>query len=172
MLARQSRSAPELLASVLGRRVIIHPLRQYKLTPTAAPMAALRLIEGLDGVVLDEHLLVDARPPHLTLGLSYALVVPSRLPANVRSVLHGERTLGQLLDAVAAFWTSETLDAEELTADAASFPAARPPDTPMLRLTRRLSLIGTPVAIVVDEIPQPRLPIKAEELGGTPSTRH
>lgn len=160
MLARHSRSAPELLASALGRHVIAHPLRHHRLTPTA-PMAALRLLndmEGVDGVVLDEHLLIDARPPHLSLGLSYALIVPGRLPAGVRSALHGERTLDQLLDAAAASWTSETLDAEELTAGVASFSAAAPPDTPTLRLTRRLSLIDTPVAIVVDEIPQPPLP--------------
>lgn len=160
MLARQSRSAPELLASALGRRAVVHPLRHHKLTPTA-PMAALRLPDGPDsveGVVLDEHLLVDARPPHPSLGLSYALIVPGRLPAGVRSALHGERTIDQLLEAAAAPWTSETLDSEELTAGAASFSAAAPPDTPMLRLTRRLSVVGTPVAIVLDEIPEPRLP--------------
>lgn len=176
VLARQSRSAPELLGSVLGHRVIVHPLRHYELVPTA-PMPALWLPDHLDGVLLDEHLLIDASPPHLTLGLSYALVVPGRLPANVRSALHGERTVDQLLDAVAAFWTSETLDAEELTAEAASFPTDRSPDTPMLRLTRRLSLIGTPVAIVVDELPQPPDPATAGPAtatcgGGTPLARH
>ena len=168
-LARQSRSAPELLASALGRRVIAHPLRHHRLTPTA-PMPALRLpddlddlhgvegVEGVEGVVLDEHLFIDARPPHPSLGLSYALIVPGRLPADVRSALHGERTLDQLLDAVEVSWSSETLDAEELTTGAASFSAAAPPDTPMLRLTRRLALTGIPVAIVLDEIPQPRPP--------------
>lgn len=165
MLARRSRSAPELLASVLGHRVIVHPLRHHRLTPTAA-MAALWLPDGPDGVVLDEHLLIDARPPHLSLGLSYALVVPGRLPADVRSALHGGRTLDQLLEAASAFWSSEILDVEELTVDAASFPVAAPPDTRMLRLTRRLSLMGTPVAIVVDEIPQPRLPYPGERGGG------
>lgn len=158
-LARQSRSTPELLGSVLGRRVIVHPLRHHEFTPRA-PLAALRLL-GDNDVALDEHLLIDASPPHLALGLSSALIVPGRLPANVRAALYQERTLDQLLEAAAAFWTSETLEAEELTAEAASFPANQSPDTPMLRLTRRVSLIGTPVAVVVDEIPQPHLPAAA-----------
>lgn len=158
-LARQSRSTPELLGSALGRRIIVHPLRHHEFTPWA-PLAALRLLGDQD-VALDEHLLIDASPPHLALGLSSALIVPGRLPANVRTALHHERTLDQLLEATAAFWTSETLHAEELTAEAASFPTNRPADTPMLRLSRRLSVIGTPVAVVVDEILQPHLPAAA-----------
>lgn len=159
-LARQSRSTPELLGSVLGRRIIVHPLRRHQVTPQA-PLATLRLSGG-DPVALDEHLLVDTDPPHLALGLSSAVIVLGRLPAEVRSALHEDRVLAQLLDATAAFWTSETLDVEELTAAAASFPTDRAPDTPMLRLTRRLSLIGSPIAVVIDEIPQPPLPRSAD----------
>lgn len=169
-LARQSRTASELLGSLLGRRIIVYLLRHHEFTPRI-PLERLRMRDP-EPVAGEEHLLIDGAPPHRTLGVTSALVVPGRLPAGVRwTPEHRAYPLCQLLDASGAFWTSETLEMEELTVGAASFPADNPPDTRMLRLTRRLSLIGTPVAIVLDEIPQPQPPADPAQDAEVPLAR-
>lgn len=170
-LATQSRSASEL-GSVLGRRIIVHPLRHHEFTPKV-PLERLQMLGAVEPVALEEHLLIDGDPPHLALGLSSALVVPGRLPPDVRwGAEHRDHPVGQLLDASGSFWTADLLQVEELTAAAASFPSDRSPDTRMLRLTRRLSLIGTPVAVVLDEIPEPRQPVSPARDEGAPLARH
>jgi hypothetical protein len=164
-LARQSKSGSELLESVLRRPLMIHPLRHRDRVPVVAP-PALRSGEAeaeadteVDAVALDEYLLLGADFPHPTLGLSSALVLPARLPRAVGQALERRtESVDRLLEISGSFWTSETLELTELTVDGASFPAERAPDTRMLRLTRRLSLIGTPVAVIVEEIPLPPLP--------------
>lgn len=169
-VARQSTSAVELLRSALSRRVIVHSVRHHDFLPDV-PLERLRMLGDVEAVALDEHLLIDGEPPHPTLGLSSALVVPGRLPASVRPAFdRHEHTIAELLDAAGSFWTAEALEVEQLAVGGASFPSERSPDTRMLRLTRRLSVIGTPVAIVLDEIPEPRLPRSTAQQREVPLT--
>lgn len=144
-VTRQSTSAVELLRSALRRRVIVRSPRHHDFL-AGVPLEQPRMLGDVEAVALDEHLLIDGEPPHSTPGLSLAPVVPGRLPVSVRPAFdrHGQ-TIAELHDAAGSLRTAEALEVEQLAASDPSLPSERLPDTRMLRLTRRLSVIGTPV---------------------------
>ncbi len=150
-LARLSRSAAELLAAVLHRPVRAEPVgnRVVEIHAGGDPDRDRRLVRVL------QHRLLDSRPPHRALALSATALVGARLPDCVRpAARRGSDPLSELLDRASAFWTPETLEVEQLSADAAR-DAGWAGDAPVVRLTRRLFLLGTPVADVIEDIPFP-----------------
>lgn len=157
-LAESSRSAAELLAAVLHRPVSTRLVRNEVLT-VRKPLHPLQLADGEHPVRVLEHELVDPRRPHPPLGLTSALLVATRLPTEVRGpARRGQDTLTTLLDHAGTFWSAQTEHIEQLTAAHASYATGRAADVPVVRLTRLLHLLTGPVAVVIDELPQPLLP--------------
>lgn len=154
-IATRCRSAEELLAAMLPGPVTARQISNHVYVP-AAPLVPLQLAPGEHPVRVVEHLLLDAQQPRPAVGLSSAVLVPIRLPAQIRRPAgRGEQTIGRLLERSGAYWTAETSQVEQLHAADASYDTGRDADVPTVRLTRLLSLLGTPVAIVVEEIPLP-----------------
>lgn len=144
-LAPVSRSAAELLTVVLHRPIRAEPVdnRVFEVGRTR------RLVRVV------QHRLVDSRAPHQALGLSATALVGARLPDCIRPAARkGSDPLCELLDRAGAFWTSETLGLEQLPGEAAGWSGR----SPVVRLTRRLFVLGTPVADVVEDIPFPEPP--------------
>jgi hypothetical protein len=153
-LARLSRSAAELLAAVLHRPVRAVPVgnRVFEVQADGRAEAGRRVVRVV------QHRLLDSRPPHRALALCATALVGTRLPGCVRpAARRGSDPLSELLDQASAFWTPETLEVEQLSADAAQDAGWTGP-APVVRLTRRLFLLGTPVADVVEDIPFPEPP--------------
>jgi hypothetical protein len=150
-LARLSRSAAELLAAVLHRPVRAVPVanRVFEIQAGGRPDAGRRVVRVV------QHRLLDSRPPHRALARCATALVGTRLPDCVRpAARRGSDPLSELLDQASAFWTPETLEVEQLSADDAGWTG----HAPVVRLTRRLFLLGTPVADVVEDIPFPEPP--------------
>ena len=154
-VAGWSRSAQELLAATLQRPVTSRLTQNFVFEPVAS-LVPLQLEPGEHPVRVLEHLLLDSRPPHSPLGLSSAVIVAARIPTSVRGPMRrGEATLASLLDLTGDRWTAETRKVEQLRAADAFYETGRAADVPVVRLSRLLYLVGTPVAIVVEEIPLP-----------------
>lgn len=151
-LAEQSRSLPELLAAVAGRPLTSR-LVTNRVLLAAGPRPPLLLEAGEHPLRLIEHVIVDpAHPAAAPIGISSAHLVTARLPAEIRGpARRGEDTLSALLDWAGSYWTADTLHVEKLTPGTARRELNLAPDLPALRLTRALHLLGTPVALVVDE---------------------
>jgi hypothetical protein len=150
-LARLSRSAAELLAALLHRPVRAEPVgnRVFEIQAGGHPDAGRHVVRVV------QHRLFDSRAPHGALALCATALVGARLPDCIRpAARRGSDPLSELLDRASAFWTPETVEVEELSADAAQ-DAGWTGNTPVVRLTRRLFLLGTPVADVVEDIPFP-----------------
>ena len=144
-LARLSRSAAELLTVALHRPVYAEPVdnRVFEVSRIRQPVRVV------------QHRLVDSRAPYRTLALSATALIGARLPDCIRPAARkGSDPLCELLDRAGAFWTSETLGVEQLSPDAAGLSGR----CPVVRLTRRLFLLGTPVADVVEDILFPEAP--------------
>ena len=125
-LARQSKSGCELLESVLGRPLMIHPLRHRDRLPLGPPPVLRSSPEVGEVAALDEYLMLGADFPHPTLGLSSALVVPCRLPRGVGQALERRtQSVDRLLEISGSFWTSETVELTELTVVGVGFPIIR-----------------------------------------------
>jgi hypothetical protein len=151
-LAGCSRSAQELLTATLRRPVVVRPVGNTVITaepaaPASGPPAGTHAVRVLT------HLLIDSRPPRPAVGLSTAAVLAVRLPASLRAdVRRGLDTLDALLDRAGAYWTAETFGMELVSGP-----------MPVVRLRRRLYLLGTPVAVVAEEIaPTGVAPVVAE----------
>ena len=144
-VARVSRSAVELLGAVLRRPVRAEAVGNRVVELGAASQDARRFVRVV------EHRLLDSRPPHRALARCATALVGARLPGCVRAAARRGDPLSELLDSANAFWTPETLGVEQLPADAAGWTGRQP----VVRLTRRLFLLGTPVADVVEDIPFP-----------------
>jgi hypothetical protein len=159
VLARESRSAGELLAAVLHRPVRAEPVgnRVFEIQANR-DRRVVRVVQ---------HRLVDSRAPGRALALCATALVGARLPDCIRpAARRGSEPLSELLDRAGAFWTPETLEVEQLPKD-----AGRPGGGPVVRLTRRLFLLGTPVADVVEDITFPEPPAvrgPPEELSTVP----
>jgi hypothetical protein len=144
-LAVLTRSAQELLTVTLQRPVTVRPVGNQVVA-----------LPGVPSVRIVEHELYDG-PRRV--GFTAATVAGARLPEAVRcAARRGESTLAELLDRAGDYWAAELLRIEPV-------PAA-----PAVRLTRRLTLLTTPVALVVDEIllPDPTVHIGPAP-GGTRS---
>ena len=138
-----SRSAAELLTAVLHRPVRAEPIGN-------------RVVEtpGRYAVRVLQHRLVDSRAPERALALCATALDGARLPRCIQpAARRGSEPLSELLDRAGAFWTAETLDVEQLPGTAGWSGGA-----PVLRVTRRLFLLGNPVADVVEDIPFVRGP--------------
>lgn len=163
-LARQSRSAGELLIAVLHRPVYGWRVTDHLLTPSK-PLTALQLTvgeqEAAAPVRIVEHRLIDSQPPHRAVAFCSTAMVPGRLPPPLRAAARdSDDALAAVLQRAGAYWTAETLQLEQLHTGDASWGPGRDPGTPMIRLTRVLYLIGAPVALVVEEIPLPAPPAR------------
>jgi len=154
-VAASSRSAQELLTVELDRPVTARAISNHVLTADQ-PLPPLQLAAGELPVRILEHLLLDSRPPHRPLAVSSAMLVAARLPSTVRGrARRGEDTLAILLEQAGLHWTAETRRVEQLTAATAAYRTELPDDVPTIRITRHVYLLGTPVALVIEDIPLP-----------------
>jgi hypothetical protein len=153
LLVRRARGPTDLLEDLLGRSVRSRLLDAGELSHVAPP-GLVRL--GTEGPVLRRHLvLTDSLPPHLPVAVSWSVVVPSRLPADVAAAVRsGAEPLDRLLDERGLTWTADPVETEILPAGEASVdfrwaaPGAR-----LVEQARVLRLGSLPVATVLDEIP-------------------
>lgn len=175
LLVRRGRSATELVEDLLGRPVLAGLVGTGELRRVAPPGLA-RL--GTTGPVLRRHVLLrDSLPPHLPVAVSWSLVVPWRLPAEVAAALRaGGEPLDRLLTARGLDWTAEPVETEVVPVEEAStpFPWAAA-GTSLVEQARVVRLAGRPVAVTVDELPfltprDPDVPL-LPATGGTSRTR-
>jgi hypothetical protein len=152
-LAVRTRSAQELLAATLQRPITACPAGNWVLA-LADP---LPMFPGEHLVRIVEHVLLDGSRPA---GVTSATVAARRLPDSVRAAARrGESTLAELLERAGDFWAAEVLRVEQLRAADARREIDCAGDIPVVRVTRRLTLLTTPVALVVDEVPMPDLTV-------------
>jgi hypothetical protein len=128
--------------------------------PSIKPPGLVKL--RTSGPVIHRHVVLrDAQSPHLVVAVCWAMVVADRLPAEVRRDLDGGEPLDRLLTLHGVAWQAELLPDEnrKTTVQEASarFHWATP-DTPLLELTRFVTIGDEPLATLIDEVPQlPRL---------------
>ncbi len=100
--------------------------------------------------------LSDSLPPHLPVAVAWALIVPWRLPADVREALqHSHEPLDRLLGLHRVAWVAQPIDASTESAGMAStaFPWAAP-DALVIEQARLVLLDSVvPVATTIEEIP-------------------
>jgi hypothetical protein len=123
--------------------------------PDDAGARAVRMAGGrhAEAVAVD-HLVIETAPPHRTLALQAVLVVPELLPPEMRdAVSTGTVLLDVAAERTGASWTSTLLELRRSTAGHASYPFDLPPASPVLRVTRQITINGGPIAVAVDEIP-------------------
>lgn len=153
LLVRRSRGPTELMEDLLGRPVRSRLLGDGELARVAPP-GLVRL--GTTGPVLRRHvLLADSMPPHLPVAVSWALVVPWRLPAEVAAALRsGAEPLDRLLTERDLAWTTYPVESEVLPVEEASttFPWAAAGSS-LVEQARVVHFGSHPVATTVDEVP-------------------
>lgn len=176
LLVRRARGTTELVEDLLGRPVRASLLGGGELRRVAPPGLA-RL--GTTGPVLRRHVLLsDSRPPHLPVAVSWSLVVPWRLPAEVAAALRaGPEPLDRLLAERGLAWTAEPVESEVApTAEASTTFGWTAAGSWLVEQARVLHLHARPVAVTVDELPflaprdpdAPLLPV----VDGSERTRH
>jgi hypothetical protein len=106
--------------------------------------------------VFYRHLtLDDSLPPHLPVAVHWALVVPDRLPAEVRTALsEAIEPLDRLLNRHGLPWSVEALEGAASSVEAASteFGWAEP-GTPLVEQVCLIRLDAMPLAVTIDEVP-------------------
>lgn len=163
-----------LLQAVLRRPVTARPVANTVIA-APGPVAALQLPAGCCPLRVLTHVLFDQAPPAVPVGRSTVYVIASRLPPELRApVRRGAETLDAVLERCGAYWSTEIRrldwipdtardgpdDSGSRAVSGAGVPAA-------LRLHRLIHLLGTPVAVVVEDITMPG-PLAA---AGTPEPR-
>jgi hypothetical protein len=114
-------------------------------------------------VTVRQVIVEDSQPPHLTVAVSWALIVAARVPEPLLLDFHGfsGEPLDRLLTAHGVRWRGELTDDGVATSPAGEASARfawATRDTPLLELTRILSVGGNPLAVAIDEVPLlPRL---------------
>jgi hypothetical protein len=129
--------------------------------PSISPPGLVKL--RTTGPVTHRHVVLrDALAPHLVVAVCWAMFATDRILAEMRHGLDaGGEPLDRVLTAHGVAWTAELLPDEnrETTAAAASahFRWATP-DTPLLELTRFVTVGKEPLGVLIDEVPRlPRL---------------
>jgi hypothetical protein len=164
-LARTTRSADQLLRAALGRAVLAEPVEDYAV---ASPAAA----GGTPVWVLQHRLRDPHSPPPLAWCVS--MVFWQHLPVPLRvAVRSGEATLTQVLHRGAEDWASHPVSTGQRRASDAAWLHWDPrsgQDAPLLQVSRLVTVRGTPVAVVHEEITHPAThPSRGGP--GTPATR-
>jgi hypothetical protein len=153
LLVRHSAGVTELVEDLLGRPVRSRLLGGAEL-PRIAPPGLTRL--ATTGPVLRRHvLLADSLPPHLPVAVTWSVVVPDRLPAEVTAALRdGAEPLDRVLTDRGLPWTARVLETEALPArDASTAFGWTAPGALLVERTSLLRLAGAPIATTIDELP-------------------
>jgi len=129
--------------------------------PSIKPPGLVKL--QTTGPVTHRHVLLrDRQPPNWVVAVCWAMFVADRLPAEVKRDLDaGGEPLDRLLTQHGVAWQAEVLPDENrktVVREASVTFRWAGPDTPLLELTRFLTINNEPLAILIDEVPQlPRL---------------
>lgn len=156
-LVRRRPDVTSLVSGLLGRPVRSR-LLGYQVIRRVRPPGLVRL--RTRGPVLHRHLrLEDSLPPHLPVAVLWALIVPWRLPAPVRSGLLGPQPLDRLLGRHGLRWWAEQEETQVHPAVEASTDFRwAPPGTPLVEQSRLVVTETGPVATTIEEIPWLRRP--------------
>jgi hypothetical protein len=165
--AIRSRPVADVLAERLGRPVRGLLLSQDTISPTRPP--GLPVLKTTGPVVHRHVVLQDSRPPHLTVAVAWALMVETRLPRSARVGLAGTgEPLDRLLTGHRVAWTAQLTERVSWhpVGEASAHFAWALSCTPMIEVSRLLSVGDEPVAVLIDEVPLlpelgPDLPLTA-----------
>jgi hypothetical protein len=149
-----SRPVADVVAERLGRPVRGLLVSQDTISRVRSPGLP---VLGTTGPVVHRHVVLqDSRPPYLTVAVAWALMVEARLPRRIRVGLAGTgEPLDRLLTGHRVPWTAGLTEravwhpAEEASAEFGWAVSG----TPLVEVTRLLSVDGVPVATLVDEVP-------------------
>jgi len=111
------------------------------------------------GPVTHRHVVLrDSPPPNLVIAVCWTMFASARVPAAIRQDLdaRGEQ-LDRLLTLHGLAWKAEVLPDENRKTsvrDASATFRWATPDTPLLEVTRLVSLGDKPLGVLIDEVPQ------------------
>jgi hypothetical protein len=150
----------QLVEEQLGRAVY-GQLADQDTIPSIRPPGLVKL--QTMGPVTHRHVVLrDVQAPNLVVAVAWAMFVVDRVPPKVRRDLDaGGEPLDRLLTRHGVAWQAELLPDENrktvVREASANFRWATP-DTPLLELTRFVTLGQEPLAALIDEVPElPRL---------------